>query len=183
MDNKNIIIIRHFETKKDNHGNEKILYDKSLKKSIKFVNYIEKYLANNPNINKIKFYVSEQERTIITALILSNQIKSNIIQNKFVKIEIDEPIITNFINRDPKAKKQKIICDKIKNDFNSKIKNDILYIFVSHSSVIFNLFECFCKSYYYKYNEKYSKKIHSYSLSFISKKNNMLEYDFNLNLK
>ncbi len=175
--------MRHFETIKDSRNNEKILYDKSLEKSLIFTEFIKKYLDDRPNINRIKFYVSKHERTIISALILSNQIKSKIILNKFKPIEISDPVIIDIIDRDPKAKKHKKNCNKIKNDLEPTLKNNTLYIFVSHSSIIFNLFECFCKFYSNKYKENFINKIHSYSLSFINKTKDRLIYDFNINMK
>lgn len=183
MEDKNIIIIRHFETMKDSDGNEKVLYDKSLIKSIKFIEFIKKYLENKPNIKKIKFYVSKHDRTIISALILCNQIKSKIISNQFNMIEIFDPVITDIIDRDPKLKKHKETCNKIKNNLEPYLNSDTLYIFVSHSSVIYNLFECFCKIFSNKYKEKYTGKIHSYSLSYINKQKNRIIYDFNINMK
>ncbi len=183
MSDRNIIIMRHFETIKDTSGNEKILYDKSLEKSKQFTEFIRKYLENKPEINKIVFYVSKHERTLISALILSNQIKSKIILNKLRPIQINDPVINDIIDRDPKKKKNKKTCEKIKNDLDPVLKSDTLYIFVSHSSVILNLFECFCKSYSGKYNDKLENKIHSYSLSLINKSDKRLIYDFNINMR
>ena len=42
MDEKNIIIIRHFKTHEDSQGNEKINYNESLDKSDNFVKLILK---------------------------------------------------------------------------------------------------------------------------------------------
>lgn len=183
MTEKNIIIIRHFETFEDSHGNEKINYNKSLNKSENYVVFIKEYIKKNKNINKIKFYTSKHERTIITALILSNKLKSNIISKKLNSIEICDPIITDLIDRDPSKKKYKNNCIKIINEIDAKIKSDTLYIYVSHSSTIYNLFDCFYKLYSSKNSEKFINKIHSYSLSFLSKKKNRLTFDFNINMR
>ena len=69
------------------------------------------------------------------------------------------------------------------NALNPKLNGDTLYIFISHSSTILNLFEYFCKIYSSKYNKKYTNKIHSYSLSFITKTSDRLMFDFNINMK
>lgn len=70
--NENIIIIRHFETFKDENNNERIYYNKSLKKSEKYLEFIKKYINDNPKITKIKFFTSKHDRTIMTSLIISN---------------------------------------------------------------------------------------------------------------
>lgn len=183
MTEKNIIIMRHFETFEDSHGNEKINYNQSLDKSENFIVFIKEYIEKNKNINKIRFYTSKHERTIISALILCNKLKSNIISNKLNPIEICDPIITDLIDRDPNKKKYKNNCIKIINKIENKLKNDTLYIYVSHSSTIYNLFNCFYKLYSPKNSEKFINKIHSYSLSFLTKKKNRLIYDFNINMR
>lgn len=183
MSEKNIIIIRHFETFEDTNKNEKINYEKSLIKSPKYIEYIIKYINDNPNINKIKFYTSKYDRTIMTSLILCNGLKSQIILNKLKTIKIYDPIITDILNRDPHKKNHKEICNNIKNSINDKLKDDTLYLFVSHSSLIYNLFECLCKLYSSKYKGETKNRIHTYSLSFIKKTKNSLKYDFNVNMK
>ena len=183
MSEKNIIIMRHFETFEDSNGNEKINYEKSLDKSENFINFIKEYIEKNKNISRIRFYTSKHERTIISALIMCNKLKSNIILNKLGPIDIYDPIITDLIDRDPQKKKYKNNCIKIKNEIDAKFKSDTLYIFVTHSSTIYNLFECFFKLYSSKYNEKFVNKIHSYSLSFLTKKKKNLIFDFNINMR
>lgn len=183
MCEKNIIIMRHFETFEDSKGNEKIKYEKSLDKSEKFINFIKEYIEKNKNINRIRFYTSKHERTIISALIICNKLKSNIILNKLSPIDIHDPVITNLIDRDPNKKKYKNNCIKIKNEIDSKLKKDTLYIFVTHSSTIYNLFRCFYKLYSSNYNEKFVNKIHSYSLSFLTKNKKDLIFDFNINMR
>jgi len=185
---KNIIIMRHFKTFDDFFGNQKIIYDKSLIQSNLFVDFIINHLTTNKYINKIKIYTSNHERTIDTVNILISKLKSKIIKKKIKSIEIFDPIISNTIDRDPLKKKHINICQKIKNEIESKLKHDTLYIFTTHSSLIYNLFECFLNIYADKNKElinlkKIKKHIHSYSLSFISIKNDNLKYKFNINMK
>lgn len=175
--------MRHFETFEDSNGNEKIYYSKSLDKSYKFIKFIHEYLNKNKNVNKIKFYTSKHDRTIISALILCNKIREKIISKEFHTIEIFDPIITDLIDRDPKKIKNKKMCEKIKNNVDKKFKSDTLYIFITHSSTIYNLFECFCKLYSTKYTENFVNKIHAYSISFITKTNDRLIYEFNINMR
>jgi hypothetical protein len=182
MSEKNIIIIRHFKTFEDDKGNEKILYKKSLSRSVKFVDFIKKYVNENKSINKIKIYTSNQDRTIMTAFILISKLKSEIISSELKNVNIFEPIITDIIDRDPKKNKYKGVCDKIKNIIEPKLKNDTLYVFITHSSLIFNLFECFYNIYTDKNVAKTNKNIHSYSLSFMTKTNNHLKSKFNINM-
>lgn len=180
---KNIIIIRHFETFKDANNNERIYYNKSLKKSNEYLEFIEKYINNNPKINKIKLLTSNHDRTIMTSLIISNGLKSKIIYNKLTSIEIYEPIISNILDRDPHKKKHKEICKKIINNIDSKLTENTLYLFITHSSLIFNLFNCFCNLYSNEYIKIPKSHIHKNSLSYIKKTKKSFEYDFNINMK
>jgi hypothetical protein len=180
--NKHIIIMRHFETFKDKHGKEKIYYDDSNDKSVVFVNFIKDYINKHPDINKIKFYSSNHERTLMTSLIVSSCIKSEIINGNFKKINIDDPSINNIIDRDPSKKKHIKRCEIINQKINNKLKDDTLYIFITHSSVISNLFYCFVNMFAKKDFKTKSEKIHSYSLSYITKIDNKLTWDFNIKL-
>lgn len=183
-EDKNIIILRHFETFEDSHKNEKIYYSKSLKKSLKFINYIENYVNSKKKINKIKFFTSKHERTIITSLIISNGLKSNIITNGTKNIEIFDPVISDLLDRDPRKEKYNKVCEKIKNKINDELCGDTLYIFISHSSLIYNLFECFCNLYSNNYDKKIKQNyIHTYSLSLINKTKKTLKCEFNINMR
>lgn len=187
--NKNIIIIRHFETFKDENNNERIYYNESSRKLKKYLEFIEKYINNNSNannsqkINKIKIFTSNYDRTIITSLIICNGLKSEIISNRLKSIEIFEPVITDILDRDPHKKKHKEICKKITNDINNKLNEDTLYLFITHSSLICNIFNCFCKLYSNEYKKVSKSHIHRYSLSYIKKTKKICEYDFNINMK
>ena len=184
MSKRNIIILRHFETWVDKKGQERIYYDKSLKKSDKFVKFIKKYISDKQYINNIKFYTSEHDRTIMTSLILVSKLKSLIVNNNDKQIKMHEPIIIDMLNRDPNKKKYKNNYHKFKNEIDNKLKNDTLYIYVTHSSTIYNLFKYLSKFYSdKKYKQKHIDKIHTYSLSFISKDDNQLTCDFNINMK
>jgi hypothetical protein len=184
MSKRNIIIFRHFETWIDDKGQERIYYEKSLKKSEKFIKFIIKYISDKQYINKIKFHTSEHDRTIMTSLILVSKLKSEMIVNNMKQIKIYEPTIIDILNRDPSKKKYKKNCDKFKNKINNKLKDDTLYIYVTHSSTIYNLFKYMCKFYSRgKFKKNYIDKIHTYSLSFISKVDKHLTYDFNVDIR
>lgn len=180
---KNIIIIRHFETFKDENNNERIYYNKSLKKLEKYLEFIIKYINDNPKINKIKFLTSKYDRTIMTSLIISNGLKSKIINNKLRTIEIHDPIITDIADRDPHKQKHKEICKKIIYEVDNKLSENTLYLFTTHSSLIYNIFNCFCKLYSSEYKKIPKTHIHTYSLSYMKKTKKSFEYDFNINMK
>lgn len=183
MTDKNIIIIRHFETFEDSNKNEKIDYEKSLKKSGKYIEFIQNYIIENPNINKIKFFTSKHDRTIMTSLILCSGLKTKIISNQLKSIEIFEPAIIDILDRDPLKINHKKVCNKIKNNVNDKLNDNTLYLFITHSSLIYNLFTCFCKLYSSKYKSESKTHIHTYSLSYIKKTTGSLKYNFNINMK
>lgn len=184
MSNRNIIIFRHLKTWIDDKGYERIQYDKSLKKSEKFVKFIKKFISDKQYINKIKFYTSEHDRTIMTSLILVSKLKSEMIDNNINQIKIYETTIIDILNRDPTKKKYKTNYNNFKNKIDKKLNDDTLYIYVTHSSTIYNLFEYLCKFYSDgKYKQNYIDKIHTYSLSFISKTDNRLTYDFNIDIR
>lgn len=180
---KNIIIIRHFETFKDKNNNERIYYNKSLKKLEKFLEFIKKYINDNPEINKIKIFTSKYDRTIMTSLIISNGLKSKIINNKLRLIEIHDPIIMDIVDRDPQQLKHKEICNKIIYKIDNKLNENTLYLFITHSSLIHNIFNCFCKLYSSKSIKIPKTNIHNYSLSYMKKTKKSFEYDFNINMK
>lgn len=180
---KNIFIIRHFETTTDNNKNKKISYKKSLIYLELFVNFIKKHISENPYIKSIKFYTSEHDRTIITAYMLFSKLQTDIILNNIESIDIHKPEISDIIDRDPKKNKHQSVCKQIINKIEPKFKSDTLYIFITHSSLISNLFKCFYNIYTDNDIKKIDKKIHSYSLSFISKIDDKLTYKFNVNMR
>jgi len=180
---KNIIIIRHFETFKDENNNERIYYNKSLKKIEKYLEFIKKYMNDNLKINKIKFFTSKYDRTIMTSLIIANGLKSKIINNQLRTIEIYNPIITDVVDRDPRKQKNKEICNKIIYDVDNKLSENTLYLFITHSSSICNIFNCFCKLYSTGHKKISKTHIHRYSLSYIKKTKKTFECDFNINMK
>ena len=176
MEKYHIMIIRHFDTYKDN---EKIKYKESFIKSELFVNYIKKFIDRYPKINKIKFYTSDYDRTIMTSLILSSNLKNKIIDNQFEKIKINDPKITKILDRDPKKKKKYKIGDFFADTSDSKLNDDTLYIYITHSSVIYNLFKSILE---YCTNDKidnFHERIHRYSISTITKNNDKIKYVFN----
>ncbi len=180
--NKHIIIMRHFETFINKFGKEKIHYNDSNDKSIIFINFIKNYINKYDDITKIKFYTSNHERTLMTSLILSSSIKTHIINDNFKKIDIDNPVVNNIIDRDPSKKKHIKRCEIINEKINNKLKPDTLYIFVTHSSIINDFFYCFVNMYAKKDFKIKNEKIHNYSLSYITKINNKLTWDFNIKL-
>ena len=176
MKNKYIMIIRHFETVE---GKEKIKFNESFEKSQLFINYIENFINKYPHINKIKFYTSDQERTIITSLILSSNLKGEIIKNNIHDLQIYDPIINNKIDRDPKKKNKSKICKYFKNMIEKSLDDETLYIYVTHSSVIYNLFKCMVDYFIGEIIDDFDKKIHKYSISTIVNNNDSVNYNFN----
>lgn len=179
-DNIFIMLFRHFKTSINLNGEEKINYSNSFQRAEIFVNQINDFIKKYPQIKKIKFFTSDKERTLVTSLVISSKIKSNIIEKKQKSIKIYDPLIEKNIDRDPK----KIYKDKICNYFNDKInysyEEDTLYIYITHSSVIHNLFKCMLEECTGKPVEDFkNKKIHGYSLSYIAKKNGKVTYEFN----
>lgn len=176
MKNKYIMIIRHFETFK---GIEKIKFNKSFEKSQLFINYIESFINKYSDIKKIKFYTSDQERTIMTSLILSSNLKSEIIKNKFTNLKIYDPIINNKIDRDPKKKNKNQTCNYFKNTIEKSLDDETLYIYVTHSSIIYDLFKCIVDYFIGEQIDDFNKKIHRYSISTIVNNKDMVNYNFN----
>lgn len=109
--------------------------------------------------------------------------KSKIINNEFRTIEIYNPIITDIVDRDPHEKKHKEICNKIIYEVNNKLSENTLYLFITHSSLIYNIFNCFCKLYSSKYKKIPKTHIHRYSLSYMKKTKKTFECNFNINMK
>ena len=176
MENKYLMIIRHFETHKNS---EKIKFNNSFTKSQMFINYIKKFIKKYTNIKKIKFYTSNQDRTIITSLILSSNLKNEIINDTILNLQIYEPEINDILDRDPKKIKKNDTCKYFKNIIKKSMDNDTLYIYITHSSVIYNLFKCIVKNIT---NEKFDipdKRIHSYSMSTFVKCDDKIHYSFN----
>ena len=148
-------------------------------KSIIFAEYIKKIIKEFSDIKKIKFYTSDHERTIMTALILSSTLKSEVIKNNLPKIEIYDPIIDNIVDRDPNKIKANYICNSFHNLIDKKIKDDTLYIYITHSSIISNLFTCILDYLSNKKGGYFNKKIYNYSLSYIIRFNNKVSWVYN----
>jgi hypothetical protein len=187
MKNKYIMMIRHFETSKNSSNKEKINYEKAFNKSYEFIYAIKLFLKKYPNITNIKFLTSDHERTLVTALVLSSAIKNEIINKKIV-INIEDPIILNFIDRDP----QKLNIKKNSNDFLKYIDNNksstTLLVFITHSSCLSYLYNSYLNNIYTYYNKiipeiNKEQKIFNYSLSIISVHNNYIDYSFNIKIK
>lgn len=176
MKNKYLMIIRHFETYKNK---EKIKFNESFEKSQYFINYIENFIKKYPEIKKIKFYTSDQERTIMTSLILSSNLKSEIIKNKISNIHIYDPVINNKIDRDPKKKNKHHTCNYFKNIVDKSLSDDTLYIYITHSSIISNLFKCILEYLANDDIDDFNKRIHHYSISTVVKFNDKVHYNFN----
>ena len=179
MKNKYIMLIRHFETIYNSKNKEKIKFNESFDKAILFVNYIEDFINKNPQIKKIKFFTSDHERTIMTSLILSSSIKSKILKKKFAKIHISDPKIDDMIDRDPTKKNKKNTCIYFQKKIEDFFKDDTLYIYITHSSVIYNLFKCILDNLSEANLNDYNKRIHSYSISSITKINGQVSHIFN----
>ena len=179
MKNKYLMLIRHFETFQNSKNKEKIKFKESFNKSIWFIDFIEIYIKKYPQIKKIKFFTSEHERTIMTSLILSSSIKSEILKNKFLNIQIFDPIINDMIDRDPKKKNKKNVCIYFKKNIEELFEEDTLYIYITHSSIIYNLFKCILENILNTKFEHFNKRIHDYSISCIAKTNDKLSYIFN----
>ena len=176
MKNKYIMIVRHFETFK---GVEKIKFRESFEKSQLFINYIESFIDKYPEIKKIKFYTSNQERTIMTSIILSSNLKSEIINNNIFNLKIYDPVINDNLDRDPKKIYKIKTCNYFKNIIDKSLDDKTLHIYVTHSSVIYNLFKCMLEYLTDSKIDDFNKKIHSYSISTIVGKNDRISYSFN----
>ena len=161
---KNIFIIRHFKTSYDSDKNERLIYDNALKDSNLFVNFIYKYLKENSYIKNITFISSPQDRTIITSLIICNHLKT-VLKNK--DYNINDPIIDNILDRDPNRKiKLDILKKYFKKEINEKFNEDTLYILITHSSKIYNLYKSIIEIYSKEID--FSKKhIYTNSLTYI----------------
>lgn len=165
-----VFIIRHFET----DGDEKINYKNSVKEVNSFINFIFNYINKN-NIKEIDIFISPQERTLITGLILSNYLKD------IPNIKVNSPVINKIIDRDPKKKKKETINNYFKNT-REIYKNNTITIYVTHSSTYFSIFEGILKNVGVK-SKTETKKIHEYSLSYITRTNKEVEYLYNINPK
>lgn len=175
----NFILIRHFETFLTSDGEEKIKFKSSYSKASLFVNFIKLYISRNIGIKKIKFFTSDYERTLVTTLIISSLIKTEIIDGNISNIKIYEPVINDVIDRDPKKKNKKYMCEYFKNMVNNNFDNDTVYIYITHSSVIYNLFKCVLECSLNKKVPDFNKRIYSNSISYISKNDNKVSYMFN----
>ena len=102
--NRFIIFIRHFETQNDSKK-EKINYSTSFINAMSFIENIKNIIDKYPQIKKIKFLTSDHERTLVTSLVISSKIKSEMLEKKFKQIEIDDPVINEYVDRDPLKKK------------------------------------------------------------------------------
>ncbi len=179
MENKYIMLIRHFESYYDSHNNEKIKFKDSFCKSVVFAEHIKKIIREFPEIKKIKFYTSDHERTIMTSLVLSSTLKSELIKNNLPKIKIYDPIIDNIVDRDPKKIKSKYMCNSFHNLIDKKLKHNVLHIYITHSSIISNLFTCILDYLSNRKNENFHKRIYNYSLSYIIRYNNKVNWLYN----
>jgi len=181
--NINLIIIRHFKTFRDQKNNEKIKYNNAFEHSTSFIKFIKNTLDKSPEINNIKFITSPQERTIITGLIISNCIKNEIIEKKIKNnIKITEPVIDDILDRDPNKEKEKDMHDYFKNN-SLNFNSNTLYIYITHSSVIYTFFKCLMDFLKVSTTFDLEKHISSYSLTYVGKKENTIKYKFNKNMK
>lgn len=179
-----IIIMRHLKTYKDTKKQEKIIYDDAFEKTKSYVAFLIKVLEKNANITNIKIVCSPQERTLMTGLILSSSLKSQFIKNDKLKknINIMDPIIEKHIDRDPKKERNnKYYLDAI----NTHYKTDTICIFITHSSIIYNLYKCILENIKNIKLDDFDKKIKSYSLSYIykNKNKNKIYNKFNIDMK
>lgn len=186
MINKNcyIILIRHFKTYINSKNKEKINYSTSFENSHGFIENIKSFTEKYPQIKKIKFLTSDHERTLLTSLVISTKLKSEILKKKLKYIEIDDPVINVFVDRDPFKKNKNLVCEyfnkKIENSFN----DNTLYVIVTHSSIIYNLYKCIFEIFTEdEFTEYENKKIHSYSFSYIIRNDNRISYSFNKKIK
>ena len=179
MKNKYLMLIRHFETYYDSNKHEKIKFNDSFYKASIFAEHIKKFIKEFPEIKKIKFYTSNRERTIMTALVLSSTLKSELIKNNLQNVEIYDPVIDNIVDRDPKKIKIDHICNTFYNLIDKKFKDNTLYIYVTHSSIICDLFRCVLEYLVNKKTDNFHKKIYNYSLSYVVRKNDKVSYLFN----
>ena len=184
--NKYIIMIRHFETYRNIKNKEKVNYNESFNKANNFIKNIKLFLNKHPNITNIKFLTSEHERTLVTSLILSSAFKNEIINKKIV-INIEDPIILDFIDRDPKKSNIKHNTSNFIKYLNNNKSNNTLLIFITHSSCLSYLFNS-CINNVYSYFSKnvpvinIEQKIFDYSLSTLSVHDTVIDYTFNKNI-
>lgn len=179
-----IIFIRHFETYNSSKNKERINYSTSFESASGFVENIKFIADKYPQIKKIKFLTSDHERTLLTSLVISSKLKSEILEKKFKYIDINDPVINEFVDRDPQKKNKHVICNYFYKKIESSFDDDTLYIIVTHSSIIYNLFKCileFCVG--NEFSEFENKRIHGYSLSYITKYDNKVTYGFNKKIK
>lgn len=179
-----ILIIRHLKTYIDTKRQEKIIYDDAFEKIKSYVDFILKVAEKNSNIKNIIIVCSPQERTLMTALILSSSLKSKIIaseNNKLIKnIHISDPIIEKNIDRDPKKERnKKYYLDTMNKYYN----NDSICILITHSSIIYNLYKSILEYIKKIKLENFEKKIKSYSMSYIYKDNHKIYNKFNVDMK
>lgn len=177
-----LLILRHFKTTKDSKKNEKIIYDDAFDRSESFANFIIIFLKEHPNIHKVKFITSPQDRTIMTALVISSMFKTKIFEDKIIDIEIIDPLIDKMIDRDPHKKKKNAIFKYFKNNIRKDNSKHTLYVYVSHSSIIHNMFKAIvniCSN-----NNILVRKehIYAYSLSYIFNNGYDLTYEYNKNM-
>ena len=179
----NIFIIRHFKTFYDSNDLEKIRYEKGFDQSKFFVEFIGKFIDKNPKINKIKFITSPQDRTIITSLIISSNLKTYILKQKIRNIEIIDPVIDKQVDRDPKKKRKDNVCGYFKNKIQSEFNDNTIYIYITHSSIIYNTFKCIIDNMVHKTTTDFNEKIHGFSLSYLIKSKDKIHFEFNKNMK
>jgi len=173
------MLIRHFETFQNSKKIEKIKFKDSFDKAISFTNFIESYIKKYPQIKKIKFYTSEHERTMMTSLILSSSIKSEMLKNKFLNIQVIDPVLHDMIDRDPKKQKTQSTCVFFEKKLEESFKEDTLYIHITHSSIIYNLFKCILEYLLDIKMKDFKERIHNHSISSIAKIDDKVSYIFN----
>lgn len=179
----NIFIIRHFKTFYDSNDYEKIRYEKAFEYSKPFVDFIGKFIEKNPKINRIKFITSPQDRTVITSLIISSDLKTNILKEKIRNVEIIDPIIDKIVDRDPKNNRKDFVCNYFKKRINSDFNENTIYIYITHSSVIYSTFKCIIDNLVHKTTTDFAERIHCFSLSYLIKSKDKVIFEFNKNMK
>ena len=177
------MLIRHFETFYNDDGQEKIKYKKSFSKGSLFINFIKSYLSKYTGIKKIRFYTSDYERTLLTSLVLSSLSETEIIDGTLSGVKIYDPVLNEMIDRDPKKRNKKNVCEYFKKNIETSFEPDTLYIYITHSSVIYNLFKCVLDWVLEREMPDFSKRIHGYSVSYISKIDNRVSYMFNKKIR
>ena len=172
----NLIIIRHFKT-----SHNKINYENCYKEAGPYIEFINKYIKDH-DINEIYIYTSAQDRTFITGLVICAELQLHKSNNIF----ISNPIINKNIDRDPFKKHKKSIAKYFSTNVKKYCNNDNsnkLIIYVTHSSVYYTIFKSIVDTLKNKDSINISsRRIHYNSLSYISKNDKKIKYEFNLEM-